>query len=266
MIRTVLCILCVLCAFTGTAKAQFVLEQGKVSLAVSGGERLNGFVTIHNNSKEEALLKVYWEDFEYITPYDGSKSFAPAGTLPSTASQWISYSPQEFKISGFGAQKVQYTISVPEKVEGGHYGVLFFERVNSDVKTTTGVKVVYRMGSLFFIEAKDKIKQAVFNAMKIAAGSLTGALTNQGNAVLVPRTTYYIMDQDGLVADRGDVKNLYIPPGVTAPFSIALPAGLQPGAYTFFVNADLEEGDVVVQEIAFSKDAAGRITMGHTGP
>ena len=53
---------------TAEAHAQLFLEQGKITLTVSGGDHLNGSMLIHNTSSDKVDIKVYWEDFEYKAP------------------------------------------------------------------------------------------------------------------------------------------------------------------------------------------------------
>jgi hypothetical protein len=248
--------------FAGPVQAQFVIENAKVVLEVSGGDRKDGAVFIHNPSREEMNVRVYWEDFEYVAPYDGSKKFGAAGTLNRSAGAWVSYTPQEFKIPALGKQKIDYTITIPPTIEGGYYGVLFFEKVDASSLTTTGVQVVYRTGALFFIEAKDKVKKAEFQGLKIVdSKKFVTEFVNQGDVVLIPRMTYYIMDENALIVDRGDVPATYLPPAGAASIEIDVPLTLYSGTYTFVLNADLDEGDVAVSEVEFVKDAAGSITV-----
>jgi len=246
---------------TGEARAQLFLENGKETLAVSGGDHLTGSLLIHNTSSEAAVIKVYWEDFQYKSPYDGTKNFLPAGTAPESASQWVTYSPQIFNLPAFGQQKIEYAVTVPATIQEGHYGVLFFERT-ADNMGTEGVTLVTRVGCLFFIEPKNKSKQALVKGIAAKGNGITGNFDNQGNVILIPRTTYYVMQQDGLVALRGEAKKLYVPAGVSAPFEIAFGKPLNPGQYSMVVNCDLEDGDVVVKEIALAVDAGGQITIG----
>lgn len=258
MLKNITAALCLLCAFTAPASAQFMIEEGKVVLPVSAGDRVNKTITIHNTTNAEVGVKVYWEDFQYEAPYDGSKSFLPAGTAPGSASQWISYAPKEFKLPAFGKQKIEYTVSVPATIKGGHYGVLFFERSGDPVKDMkTGVTIVTRTGTLFFIEAKDKDKSSALTDFKIGGGKLTGNFVDRGDAVMIPHITYYVMDEAGVAVDRGEVQKLYIPPGATAPFALELPKDLKDGRYSLILNADNEEGDVIVKEIEFTNSAAG---------
>ena len=88
----------------------------KVVLAVSGSERINKSLIVHNTSSADADIKVYWEDFEYKSPYDSAKSFIPAGTSKSSINDWVSFSPQGFKIPASGTQKIEYSINIPDQL------------------------------------------------------------------------------------------------------------------------------------------------------
>lgn len=251
----------VLLFLAGPARAQFFIEQAKVNLAVSGGERVQNSVVINNMTPEEVSVRVYWEDFEYEPPFDGAKKFYPAGASSRSASGWVQYVPQEFRLPAYGKQKVDYTITVPRGIDGGHYGVLFFEKTEDPAKGPLGVKIVTRIGCLFFIEPKNKVKQADIRDVAVNASAMTGSLANEGNVVLIARTTYYIMDEGGMAVDRGEMAKFYIGPQSTASWKIPLPADLKTGRYTLFLNSDLEEGDVAVKEITFEKGSAGEIAV-----
>jgi len=245
------------------ANAQLFLEQGKVVIAVSPGEHSSGSLLIHNTSSDKSIVKVYWEDFEYKTPYDGTKEFLPAGTAPGSASQWVIFSPQVFTLPAFGRQKIDYTVTVPSTIKEGHYGVLFFERSSDPLNSDTGVTLVTRVGCLFFIEPKEKNKKADLQNMGIKDSSFTTTFVNQGNVVLIPHTTYYIMEGEGVVLIRGEAKKLYVPPGASASLEIPLKKKFKPGQYTLVVNSDLEDGDVVVKEIGLTVDPSGQLVIGN---
>ncbi len=261
-VKIVFTAICMLGLLSGEARAQLFLENAKVVLAVSGGEHLNGTMIIHNTSSEQGTIKVYWEDFEYKAPYDGAKNFLPAGTGPGSASQWVSFSPQVFTLPAMGQQTVAYTVSVPASVQGGHYGVLFFERSSDALKYgKEDVTIVTRVGCLFFIESKDKNKKAALQNITLKTENVSADFINQGDVVLIPRTTFYIMQDDGMVMSRGEINNLYVPPGASAPFEIPLKQKLKAGKYTLVVNCDLGDGDVVVKEIGMAVDAASQLSI-----
>ncbi len=246
----------------GEAQAQLYLENGKVVLAVSGGEHTNGSLIIRNTSADQADVKVYWEDFKYKPPYDGSKDFLPASTVTGSASQWVTFYPQSFSLPPFGQQKIDYSVAVPGSIDKGHYGVLFFEKSSLAVTNGEGVNLVTRVGCLFFIEPTDKNKNAAIENVKLEGNeSFSASFANHGNIIIIPRTTYYIMQEGGLVLLRGEANKVYVPPGAAATIEIPLKKKLSPGRYTLVVNADLQEGDVAVKEISLAVDASGQITI-----
>ena len=89
--------------------------------------------------------------------------------------------------------------------------MLFFERSSSESLNHEEVTLVTRVGCLFFIEPKDKNKKAVLQDIGLKANSLTASFVNQGNVILIPHTTYYIMQDGGLVLLRGDTENCMFP-------------------------------------------------------
>ena len=245
---------------TGTASAQLFLEEGKKVLAVSGGDHLEGSLLIHNTGSDTASMKVYWEDFQYNAPYDGTKKFLPAGTLPGSMGTWVSFTPQVFTMPGFGQQKINYSITIPATVHEGHYGVLFFERAPAPMEGKEDIGIAERVGCLFFIEPKDKNKNALLQNITTQDRTVALDFVNQGNIILIPHTTYYVMPDNGMVLKRGDVNKAYVPPGASANIKIELKDKLNPGHYTLVVNSDLDEGDVVVKEIGLDADASGHLS------
>ncbi len=261
MIKVLVFIFCSIVLIGTEAKAQLFLEQGKLSLAVSDAERSNGSVTLHNTSSDPVEVKVYWEDFEYKSPYDGTKNFSPAGTGRNSASKWVAFTPQVFTIPAFGRQKIDYTLTVPDTITEGHYGVLFFESNGAPMAGDKGVTLVTRVGCLFFIEPKQKNKKSDIQDIKSDKKGFTVNFVNQGNIVLIPKTTYYVMEDEGLVVSRGETEKLYVPPGVSASLEIPLKSPLKEGRYTLVINSDLEEGDVVIKEVELAVDAGGQVTI-----
>lgn len=243
-------------------QAQMLLGEGKVSLSISGGDRINKSLTVYNNSAETFSVRAYWEDFEYQSPYDGQKLFLPAGTGKNSASQWITFSPQEFSLPAFGKQVIDYSFNIPNGINAGYYGVLFFERnVATPQGEFSGVNIVTRVGCLFFLEPKDKIKKAAMQDLAIAGNTLTGKFINQGNVVIIPRITYYGIDKEGMASDRGEIKKLYVPAEVSALWSMHLPPELKAGSYTYVINTDMQEGDVVVKEVELTTDGFGHFSI-----
>ena len=257
----ILVLTCAIAMTASTAKAQLFLEEGKVVLAVEAGEHVNKSITVANTSAEEVHVKVYWEDFQYQPPYDGTKKFFPSGIVADSASHWISFMPQELALSAFGKQKIDYSISVPKAIEKGYYGVLFFERTGKTMKDASGLDIVLRVGSLFFIEPKSAVRTAELKDIAFKEKSIFAQFVNNSQVTLIPRAVYYIMEEGGMVKDRGELKNIYVPAHATASYQMPLPVDLNPGQYVLVINIDLGDEHVLTKELGVIKSADGQITI-----
>jgi hypothetical protein len=262
VLRIVFNILFFLCMFfPATAKAQLFLEDGKVVLSVSPGDRVNKSLTVSNTSAEELHVKIYWEDFQYQPPYDGTKKFFPAGVGPASASKWVTYSPSEITLPPYGKQRIDYSISIPNQLDVGYYGVLFFERTGATIKDVSGLDIITRVGCLFFIEPKDAVRKASIEKVSVNGSKITGDFVNESAITLIPRMVYYITEEGGMVKDRGELKKIYVPAKATASWELPIPAGLEAGRYSIVINVDLGNESVSTQEFTLIKDASGQASL-----
>lgn len=239
---------------SSAAYAQVFLEDGKVKLSVSPGENIAGKLILHNTSDEDVDMRVYWEDFVYQPPYDGSKEFLPKGTSNYSAAEWVNVTTQTLMFGPFAKRTVSYSINVPQDIRQGHYGVLFFENEAKQFDGAKGLNVVTRVGCLFFIEPKNKVKKVDLKDFQFNDQTLTASFTNLGNVILIPDGTFYVIDQDGMVFDRGEIAKIYLPPDKTAEYPLTLNRDLDPGVYTLVMTITMEDDDVFVKEIDFEKN------------
>lgn len=243
-------------AATPCAMAQVFIEQGKVNLSVNPGDHINDTITINNTTNKEVKVKVYWEDFSYQPPFDGAKKFSPAGTLKASLARWVEFSPRDFTLAPFAKKSISYTMNVPSNAKGGYYGVLFVEPENKELSGgNKGVKIITRVGCLFFVETGDRNKQATINDLSVSGCSLKGLFRNEGNIILLPQATYYVIDREGNVVDRGELKKYYLPPDEAADFDLELNKDLPVDDQTLVLTFDLQNGDVIVKEIDFTKNS-----------
>ncbi len=243
------------------ASAQMLIEQGKVSETVRAGETLSGQITVFNRSNEPLGVSAYMEDFVYTPPFDGQKKFLPAGTDPRSCSSWITFTPREFTLPALGKQQVNYTIRVPENVSGGYYAVMFFEKKGFTTAPEVGVRIVSRVGSLFFLEAQKSVRQAKVKDLAVTEGKLRGKVANEGDIILVVKGVYYSLDADGRAVDRGEIKGIYLPPGKSGEFAVALPEKAKAGQYTYVLTFDLGAGVAAVAEADVSISADGQARL-----
>lgn len=241
--------------------AQVFLDVGKVELEASPGETVTGKLTVTNSLNKDIRIRAYWEDFVYKPPYDGSKDFLPAGTLDNSMREHITFSPQTFTLSPQAKRDIQYVVKAPEDFSGGRYGVLFFEEYDQSAQTATGVRIITRVGTLFFMESVDKDLQIHLDQFNIDGSAVTFRMNNLGNTVVIPKGIFYLMDAEGLVADRGEVPEVYLPAAASTALRMELDTNLAVGRYTAVVTFDLGRQYVVVRELDLEKRQTGDLEI-----
>ena len=139
------------------------IDNPKIKLQLSPKDNYSGAIIVENPSSDEVSVKAYLEDFIYVAPFDGAKEFYAPGTTSLSLSGWISFSPQEFILQPFSSRRVNFSISPTSSFNSVHCGVLFFETaIGITYEDGKAINVLGRIGSLFFVEPKDKRKQATF--------------------------------------------------------------------------------------------------------
>lgn len=253
-------LICLICA--KPVLAQILIEQGKVKLSVNPGEAISGVLMVHNTSGGETIhIKVYWEDFEYISPFDGKKKFMPRGTSKYSCSQWLSFSPQEFTMGPKSRREINYSVKVPGDAGGGYYGVMFFESKVGEPEGDIGIKIVARVGSLFFIETKNSKKDVTLEDFNHSENGIQANFVNKGNIFLIPKGVFYIIDSEGHAVRRGELDKFYMPPGSKVSFAIPIPDELNTGKYTIVLTFDLGDGNSIVREVDFEKDRSNEVAI-----
>lgn len=239
----------------GNALAQVMIEEGKIVLSLTPGQSIMKDLNVYNKSDKTVKVKVYWEDFEYQPPFDGSKKFFTAGTSKYSCSSWVKFAPFELEFPPFGKKKISYVVNTPEDLKGGYYGVLFFENAYSQTEASTGINIVSRVGSLFFLESENKVVKASIDNYSISEHVFKSNLKNEGDVIIIPEGVFYILDANSIVVDRGDIPKVYLPPSETAVYSFGFADNLSFGKYTIVMTVELPEGDVLVREVDFEKSS-----------
>lgn len=241
---------------------QLMIDTAKIKLEIFPQETLTGTINVRNFSERNVDVSVYAQDFVYVPPFDGSKNFLPAGTMDYSCGTWIRFFPEEFTLAPFGKEEVGYSIEVPKGARGGYYGVLFFETSMGHMEAKeVHLKVIQRLGCLFFLETQDKTKRAELKNISIAQITLQGDFVNLGDTILTPKSVFYIMDDQGMIVDRGAIETFYLPPQEETTFRLNLGEELSQKEYTLVLTFDLEEGDSLVKEIDFVKEKTGIIKI-----
>ncbi|MCD4779417.1 MAG: hypothetical protein K8S27_02560 [Candidatus Omnitrophica bacterium] len=246
---------------TDISQAQLLMEKSRVELDVQPGSTIIDDMFLNNTSDKFVEVRIYWQDFEYVPPFNGKKKFIPPGDFEFSMADWVTFSPQKILIKPRGREKINYVIKIPADARGGYYGVLFFENVPEAAKMSgIGVNLITRLGSLFFLRSNERSKHTVIKDFDLEDGTIKGIIQNQGNVIIFPKGVYYILDQDSMVAKRGELKKIYLPPLKDAEFQLDLP-NLDVGQYTLILTFDLDDGDSIVREVDFFKERDATITV-----
>ncbi|MDD5347846.1 MAG: hypothetical protein PHT59_04455, partial [Candidatus Omnitrophica bacterium] len=223
------------------------IDQTKVRLSLEPGQAHSGVIEVENPTTSDVIVKAYAEDWVYSLAHDGSKDFYPVGSMPRSASRWISFVPSDFIVPALSKQRVNYTVKVPPDSEGVHVTVLFFESsIGGGVQQGTGMNVMLRIGSLFYIDTAGKTsRQASFDKFAIAQKpkemtfTVSFEMKNTGTQDITTEGLFHIMDGRGMVYSRGKFNNAYTLPGDIVALSAVSNEPLKPGTYDLVMTFDL---------------------------
>ena len=230
-------------------------------LDVTPGQTETGTLRVTNKSGRNFTIKTSLGEFTYQAPFAGARIPLPAGSISRSSAEWISVTPSVFDLAPGETKEVAYSVKVPEGVTGGYYSMLFFEFSPAAIEGRIGVGVNVRIGCAFFVETADKDKGAAIEDISVRDNTLNASFSNTGNVIMIAKGSYYAMDDQGMVIDRGKIKDIYLPMEEKAPFKIDLSSALGQGKYTLVITFDLGEGDALVKEIDFSKSTQGTIKI-----
>lgn len=253
----------ILATVYGSAEAQIYLDKGKFEVAVEPGQYIADKVVISNSTDHKRKVKVYMEDYEYISPFDGQKSFHKAGLLANSDALWVSLSHREVEIEPLGQAIVTFTINVPEGIKGGYYGAMIFENVPLEevVPTGTGIALITRIGMMVNLEVNGFPEQLGLGEFKMEDGQLKFLVTNLGEISVKSEGKFYIMDQEGQVVDRGDVRKFFLPATQKSEAAIDIKPDVPPGRHTIVLTMNLRNGETIIREIDFEKTSLGDLKM-----
>ncbi len=228
------------------------MNQSKIRVVVSPGERSFGEITLDNPNSESKSMRLYLEDWYYLPGGSGAKEFIPANSTPYSACPWISFSPAEVTIPAFGKQKINYSVNVPVDASGARFATLFFETLmNKGILDgsghSLGLDVNVRVATLFYVEVKGTVhRTARITNLKIQPsqeekGSLEITLDfeNTGNTDITASGNFSLMNKNGLVSARGAFNDVYTFPGGQGVLLGIWKDKIPAGQYDLVITVDL---------------------------
>ncbi|MFH1318511.1 MAG: hypothetical protein ABIH71_05805 [Candidatus Omnitrophota bacterium] len=240
----------------------FRINKGSFRVQLSKGETYNGAVEIDNSTEQPLVVKAYMNDFVYVSPFNGDKEFYPPDSTKVSLAKWINFSPHELTVPPYSKGSVNFTVLPDEEFDSVRCGVLFFESsVGVTYEEERAINVLGRIGTLVFVEPKIKEKNINFYNIEGTNRKIGGSLKNTGNTFLHLKGTYFVMDNEGMVKDRGEVKEVYFLSGDQTTLDVTLSQTLSSGSYMLILTFDLEDGDIAVKEIDFSVSSLGEVEI-----
>ncbi len=273
MIKKITLAVLVLFFISQAAFAGVRIDKPKIRLAIAPGAYDSGEIKVENTGDKDLSINVYLEDWVYSPSADDQdKQFMPKGSTPSSCSNWITFFPADFKVAAGGSQVVRYTVNVPKDAIGTYYSVMFFETGGGEFEDTNQegrsimVKVLSRLGALFYVEADGTIKKtAEVKDLKIFEKLndlfLNCDFYNTGNTDITVSGTFNVLDQDGNVYARGSIDETFTMANTkTGLASNAKSVNLKQGKYDLILTLEFLFGGNIVKEASFDVDASGTIT------
>ncbi|HUC20663.1 MAG TPA: hypothetical protein VMR98_04175 [Candidatus Polarisedimenticolaceae bacterium] len=128
-------------------------------LNVNPGDTLQNTIRVTNDSENAVTLQVSAQDFK-VGGTEGSVSVLDSAADPAAFSKWFHFPTSQLQLAPKASALVPFTIAVPKKAEpGGHFATVLFSPVVTANATSTGARVVQRVGSLILMRVSGAVKE-----------------------------------------------------------------------------------------------------------
>lgn len=256
---------CFLFVFVGIASNVFAVNVNKTKFVINvgSGETYRDSLDITNDSNESITLRLYVEDFLYTAPYLSDKQILPLYSSEFTLGEMISFQPKQVVIEPQSTATVNFTIKAPDDFKKMACGLLFNEMTMGVGFDDTGksFSMLSRIGTLIFVHPKEGKNAAEVFEVSGQNNSLIAKLKNSGDHFFASSGTYYILDANGMVVTRDELKEYYLLPGNIADMKIDLADTMAAGDYFMVLTVNAGDKDIVVREIEFTLTSAKNVKI-----
>lgn len=204
----------------------------------------------------------------WFDPSTNEKTFGAPGTLPRSASNWVTFVPATFTVPPHGTATVKVMVTPPKGAAGGSYAVLFVESKPELSRDPGGSgRAVYanlRLGALLLLTASGTADYRV--DVRDAALTRPGAnrnlavtfrVRNAGNTHIFPNARVTVTNAEKKVVARaaGEIGRLF--PGQEDSVSVTWAGSLTPGSYTAVLTIGYGDDKVYTQALPFLIEDTG---------
>jgi hypothetical protein len=210
---------------TGTPSGDFILGPGKIELWMDPGEKETKVISITDRIAGEMNFKITTEDFKGTNDLENPVALLGGEKGPYSLKDYLKPEVSEFILKYGEKITIPVEISIPQNAEpGGLYGSVLVETnpvAEQSQSGKEGVRVVSRLGALFFVRINGNIvenaglKDFRTDRFFYEKGPVLFdiAMENKGSAHLVPYGIIEIKDMLGRVAGRVEADPWFVMPG-----------------------------------------------------
>ena len=229
------------------------LAPARIELEMQPGSETTVVVNLdyHGTAENSQPIRIVASLNDWTIDRNGQVQFEKAGTIPSSASPWLIYSPAETTVTPGNLHAIRVTISVPkDATPGDHLTALIVEQRADNLKLNQNrrqVVIRYRMGAVFYIKVPQLRRHGSLESLRAEAKGdqviVTPFLKNDGNSVIRPLTSLKVTDSTGTsIAELPQKESLPLLGGAELIQPLVLETRLAPGTYSVKYRVDFQDG------------------------
>ena len=212
------------------------IDPPAVVLGVEPGAERTVALVVANPGAEPARVRVSLGDWSYRP--DGQPTYLDPGSLPGSASPWITFAPSTFLLPGHGKQRVRYTVRVPpDAAPGTHWSVLFLQGEDPNAKPGANIATFrLRVAHTIYVNVPPiRWDGAILGVAAVPPKKADDPVAigiqyaNTGNGAYAVKGRLEVRDAAGKVVGQTEVPRTVVLPGATrvlvANFYGPLPKG-----------------------------------------
>lgn len=237
------------------SQAGLGLLPGRAELQVAAGsEKTTAFEIEAPGSDNPVHGRLLLSLADWTVSSDAKLIYADPGTLPNSASSWVTFSPAALSITSGQRQLIRVTVRVPEGTPDGLYrsGIYIQERPPATPPKPGEHQLVLRFRYVFILYVMVGQIKAQGDVLEVGLVSdQTGvrvplSMVNKGTVHLRPLVHLTIRN----TADQTEVLDnsyeaLVLLPAATQKEDFPLPSSLKPGRYEVQATVDFQDGSTV---------------------
>jgi len=222
------------------------------------GAEITASVLVANPGAEAARVRVSLGDWMYQP--DGQPIYLDPGSLPESASPWITFTPAEFVLDGHEKKIVRYTIRIPEGAKPGtHWSVLFLQGEDPNAQPGANLATFkLRVAHTIYVNVPPvKRDGEILGLAAVPPQQPDGPVAigiqyaNTGNAAYAVTGRLEVRNAAGNVAGRAEIDRTVVLPGATRVLLANFYGPIKKGDYVILavLNYGSETVDIAGQTV-----------------